>query len=139
MLIEESIGPPSQYLGGKLRKVELENGVEAWAFGSAQYVKAAVDNVVTYLKSKEEKLVAQAPTPLSNGYRPEIDMSPELQPAEASYFQSLIGILHWIVELEMDDICIEVSMMSSHLALPREGYMKELFHMFVYLKKNNNA
>ena len=76
VLKEESIGPPSQYLGGKLCKVELENGVEAWAFGSVQYVKAVVDNVETYIKSKEEKLVAQALTPLSNGYRPKIDVSP---------------------------------------------------------------
>ena len=84
----------------------------------------------TYLKSKEEKLVAQAPTPLSNRYMPDIDVSLELQPAKASYFHSPIGILRWIVELGRADICIEVSMMSSHLALPREEHMKELFHMF---------
>ncbi len=36
-----------------------------------------------YLSSKGEKLVAKAPTPLSNGYRPEIDMSPELESADA--------------------------------------------------------
>ena len=108
MLKEESIGLPSQYLGGKLCKVELANGVEAWVFGSAQYVKAAVDNVETYLKSKEEKLVSRAPTPLSNGYRPEIGVSPELQLAKTPYFHSLIGILRWIVELGRADICIEV-------------------------------
>ncbi len=34
VLREESIGPPSQYLGGKLCKVTLENGNKAWAFGS---------------------------------------------------------------------------------------------------------
>ena len=33
-LKEESIGDPGQYLGGKLRKVILDNGAEAWAFGS---------------------------------------------------------------------------------------------------------
>ena len=35
VLKEESIGTPSQYLGGKLRQVTLQNGVEAWAFGSS--------------------------------------------------------------------------------------------------------
>ena len=44
-LKEESIGPPSQYLGGKLRQVTMENSQECWAFGSTQYVRAAVDNV----------------------------------------------------------------------------------------------
>jgi hypothetical protein len=38
VLHEESIGPPSIYLGGKLREITLENGVKAWAFGSCQYV-----------------------------------------------------------------------------------------------------
>ena len=28
-----SIGPPSRYLGGKMRKVEILNGQEFWAFG----------------------------------------------------------------------------------------------------------
>ncbi len=38
VLQDEFIGPPSQYLGGKLREVTLENGAKAWAFGSCQYV-----------------------------------------------------------------------------------------------------
>jgi hypothetical protein len=42
VLWEESMGPPSQYLGGKLCKVTLENGNKAWAFGSYQYVQTAV-------------------------------------------------------------------------------------------------
>ena len=37
-LKEESIGPPNHYLGGKVRKVQHENGVNAWAFSSSQYV-----------------------------------------------------------------------------------------------------
>ena len=31
-LKESSIGPPNQYLGGHMRKVELTNSVHAWAF-----------------------------------------------------------------------------------------------------------
>ena len=37
-----SIGPPNIYLGNKVSKVKLENGVSCWAFSSAQYVHAAV-------------------------------------------------------------------------------------------------
>jgi hypothetical protein len=36
-LKKESVGPPTLYLGGRLSKVELENGVHAWAFSSSQY------------------------------------------------------------------------------------------------------
>ncbi len=90
VLKEESIGQPTQYLGGKIREVTLENGLMAWSFSSTQYVQAAVKNVEEYLMARGERLVAKAPTPLSNGYRPEIDMSPELESTEASYFHSLI-------------------------------------------------
>ena len=138
-LKEESIGAPSQYLGGKLREVQLENGQNAWAFGSKQYVEAAVKNVEDYLRARGKCLAAKAVTPLSHGYRPEVDVSPELGPDESSYYHSLIGILRWIVELGRVDLNCEVSMMSSHLALPREGHLQEVFHIFAYLKKHMNT
>ncbi len=93
VLQEESIGKPTNYLGGKLREVTLDNGITAWAFGSCQYAQAAVKNVEDYLILKGEKLPYKAPTPLSSGYHPEIDVSPELGGEEASYFHSLIGVL----------------------------------------------
>jgi hypothetical protein len=139
VLKDESIGKPTQYLGGKLREVTLANGASAWSFSSTQYVQAAVNNVEDYLMKRGEKLKAKAPTPLSNGYRPEIDVSPELESTDASYFHSLIGVLRWMVELGRVDICIEVSMMSSHLALPREGHLKEVLHIFAYLKNHTNS
>ena len=138
-LKEESIKSPDIYLGGAMRKTTLDNGVEAWRFGSAQYVGAAVKNVESYLEKKGEKLAARASAPLPNNYRPEIDVTDELEGAEASYYMSLIGILRWMVELGRVDICVEVSMMSSHLALPRKGHLAALFHMFAYLKKHHNA
>ena len=49
---ESSIGPPTQYLGGKLHEVELENSQKCWDFGSKQYVEAAVKNVTEYLKKR---------------------------------------------------------------------------------------
>ena len=54
-LKEESIGPPDHYLGGKVRKVQLENGVYAWALSSSQYVQTAVNNVEAYLDSQDNK------------------------------------------------------------------------------------
>jgi hypothetical protein len=85
VLREESIGPPSQYLGSKLCEVTLENGTKAWAFGSCQYVQAAVRNVEDHLAKTGEKLPYKAPTPLSSRYRPEIDVSPELGNTDSSY------------------------------------------------------
>ena len=135
-----SIGPPKLYLGGHVRQVELDNGSKAWAFGSSQYVRAAVKNVESYLEKQDKwKMPKKAETPMTTSYRPEIDVSPELPPIEAAYYMSLIGILRWIVELGRVDICLEVSMMSSHMALPREGHLAQLFHIFSYLRKYHNS
>ena len=44
-----------------------------------------------------------------------------------------------MVELGRIDITCKVSMMPSHLALPRIGHLNQLFHIFAYLKKNHNS
>jgi hypothetical protein len=36
------------------------------------------------------------------------------------------------------DVCLECSMLSSHLALPREGHLCQLFQVFACLKKCHN-
>ena len=137
-LKEESIGPPKIYLGGKISKVVMENSSTAWSFSSSQYVQSAVKNVEDSLAKLGEKLPARANTPLTSNYHPEIDVSMELQPVDAVYFQSLIGILRWTVKLGRVDICCEVSMMSSHLASPRKGHLAQVFHIFSYLKEYHN-
>ena len=134
-----SIGPPKIYLGGHLRQVEIDQGTRAWAFSSTQYVQSAVKNVEEYLAKRGKSLTPKASDVIPKGYRPEIDVTPELDPGEASYYQSLIGIMRWMVEIGRVDICTEVSMMSSHLALPRKGHLDALFHMFAYLKKHHNS
>ena len=109
-----------------MREVTLENGIKAWSFSSSQYVQAAVQNVEKYLKEKVKKFPPRAETPLGSEYRPELDFTPELRAKYAAYYQSLIGVLQWMVELGRLDICCEVSMMSSSLALPRTGHLEQL-------------
>ena len=141
-LKEESIGPPTVYLGGRVRKVQLENGVWAWSFSLSQYIQSAIKNVEEYVrkpKNSHLKIPSKAETPLKTSYRPELDVSPELMPRDSAYYQSLIGILQWIVELGRIDICLEVSMMSSHLAMPRKRHLDQVLHMFAYLHKYHNT
>ena len=95
-LKETSIAPPSQYLGNKVSQVTLDNGTKCWSFSSSQYIQNAVKNVEEHLDQKGEKLPPRAKSPWSTGYRPETDISPELSPSDAAYFQSLIGVLRWI-------------------------------------------
>ena len=134
-----SVGPPDIYLGNKVSKVTLQNGVDAWSFSSSQYVQAAVSNVEKYLKSIGKSLPVKANAPFTSGYRPELDITNELDTKDAAYYQSLIGILRWIVELGRADITVEASLMASMMALPRQGHLEQLFHMFAYLKKKHNS
>ena len=141
-LKEESIGPPTIYLGGRVCKVQLENGVWAWSLSSSQYVQSAIKSVEEYIGKSENshlKIPSKAETPLMTSYRPELDVSPELTPRDSAYYQSLIGILRWIVELGRIYICLEVSMMSSHLAMPRKGHLDHVLHIFAYLHKYHNT
>ena len=86
---KDSVGPPDIYLGNKISKVTLENGVSAWAFSSSQYVQSAVKNVRAHLSKSGGKLPTCAATPFSSGYRPEIDVSEELILTNTAYYQSL--------------------------------------------------
>ena len=43
------------------------------------------------------------------------------------------------MELGRVDMDVEVSMMSSHLALPCKGHLQELYHNFAYPKVHSNA
>ena len=121
-----SIDPPNIYLGDKVKKMRLPNMVEAWTFSSSQYVQEAVSNVEKFLQDLDGSMLSmKINTPLSNGYRPALNSSPELDVADGTYYQSLIGILRWMVDLCRTNICWEVSMMSSHLALPIEGHLSQ--------------
>ena len=136
---EGTVGPPNIYLGNKVSKVVLENGVEAWSFSSSQYVQAAVNNVEEYLKGKGRSLPKKVTSPLKRDYRPELDITPELNVSDAAYYQSLVGVLRWIVELGRVDITTEASMMASCMALPRSGHLEQVLHIFGYLKAHHNS
>ena len=135
-----SVGEPKFYLGTKISKVRLPNQVIAWAFSSSKYIKSSIENLEKILKNKNLKLPSKKmESPISPGYRPEMDMSNELNAEEANLYQSLIGILRWTVEIGRIDICAEVSMLSSYLALPREGHLEQVYNIFAYLKQHHNS
>jgi hypothetical protein len=48
----ESVGHPNIYLGSKVSKAEMANGVECWCNSSCQYVKEAIRNTEEYIKKK---------------------------------------------------------------------------------------
>ena len=73
-------------------------------------------------------------TPLSVDYKPELDVSAELKRDGVQYYQELIGVLRWAVEIGRVDILLETSLMLTHLALPRAGHLEAVYRIFGYLK-----
>ncbi len=130
------MGTPDIYLGAKLKLMQLKNGVWACGISLSKYVQEAVKNCKYYVSkhlSPQYRLPKLAPNPLPTKYETVIDVSPELDPDLASYFQSLIGIRRWMVDLGCIDIATEVSLLSAHSALPREGHMDAALHIMAYL------
>ena len=85
---------------GHVRKMQLDNGVEAWDFGSYQYVNDAVNKIQYYIRKHNIwKLPAKSTTPTTTTYKPELGATHELQPPEESYYTTLICILRRTVEI----------------------------------------
>ena len=56
-------------------------------------------------------LPARAENPFVIGYEAVIDMSKALDPSESSYFQFIIVVMRWMVEIGSIDIETEVSLL----------------------------
>ena len=120
--------------------LHVSNNVNCWTMRSSKYIRGALQNIESTLKKKfNVSLPKQDKNPLLIGYRPEVDVTPELDDDLANYYQSLIGIAVWIVELGRIDIATETYMLSSHLAIPRRGHLTAVLHLFSYLKPKHNA
>ena len=137
-----SLADPNQYLGAKVRPMTMANGVVCWGMSASQYVQEAVRNVreeCSELGDPRWRLPKRAVNPFPTDYDVEMDTSPELGPELASFYQSQVGVLRWIVELGRIDIITEVSLLASQLALPRECHLDAVLHLFAHLRDKHNA
>ena len=71
----------------------------------------------------------KAKNPFKIGYDPELGISPELDPDAASYYLTVIGFLRWTIERERINIITELSLLSPHVAVPREGHLEAAVHV----------
>ena len=101
----------------------------------------AIKNMEKYLDKEMGglKLPKKAATPFENDYVPEMDATPEPNPATATFYQAQVGVLQWIVELGWIDLITEASLLASQMALPREGHLDALVRTFAYLKLKHNS
>ena len=131
----ESIQAPDRYLGADIRKKISPNGKCIWITGTNSYLKEAIRVVKSESPKYDFKVTGNGSQPFSNvQYRPELDVSQMCTAVETNFFQHLIGMLRWLVELGRVDILIETSMLSSFLAAPRKGHVSQALHIFQYLR-----
>ena len=134
-----SVKEPDEYLGTQIKRYNLNGDQQTWAMSSDLYVKRAIADVETELEKVGQTLRGKVSTPMTTDYRPELDQSPELDARRANYYQGLIGVLRWIIEIGRVDIMVAVSMLSRFLANPRVGHLEEALHIFAYLKQHNHS
>ena len=107
----------------------------------SKYVQEAVvceEYVAKYL-SKDYKLPRLADNPFQHGYCPELDVSPVLGPNEASCYESLTGVMRWIIKIGCININTGESLLSTHLAMPRQGLFEAALHIMGFLKLRHNS
>ena len=96
------MGAPKTYLGTKLKQTTLANGIQAWGMPPSKYVQEATKTCRKHLTinfNGQYKLPKSAENPFPLNYSPETDVTEVLDTDMANYFQSLIGIMRWIVEI----------------------------------------
>jgi hypothetical protein len=85
------------------------------------------------------RLPQRADNPFPYDYNLELDLSEPLDPECSSFYQHLIGVMRWMVELGCIDIATEVSLLSSYLAFPHEGHLETALHIVYYLSQKHNT
>jgi hypothetical protein len=142
-LKEDEVGVPKMYLGAQVKQMHLpqDKTVLQWGLSPKQYIENALNNVEGKLLEIGQKLHPKnyASVPIRTGYRPELDYSPILSSETANFYQQLIGMLRWVVELGRMDIHLAVTLLSSYMMQPREGHLIEVLRIFSYLKYHTNS
>ena len=131
----ESIKEPDVYLEAKIERIQLRDGRWVWGMLSKMYVKDSVKVVEALL----QKLKSTAKNPFPSGYKPELDVTPELNDHLTSHYLQLMGILRWAIELGRVDMFVEVSQLSHFQALPRQGHLEAAYHIFAYIEHHKTS
>ena len=130
----KDVGPPTRYLGATTGKEETDGPAKfCWTLSSKEYLINAIATVKENMRLKSAK---KCKTPISTGYHPELDFSQSSTNEQTNYYQSLIGILRWAVELGRIDVSVAVSMLSSYSATPQIGHLEQVAYIIAYLKSH---
>jgi hypothetical protein len=102
-----------------------------WSITAKDYIKEAIKQI----EGKLGITIREEKTPIKTGDHPEEDKSPILDNVLHTEYQSIMGMLQWVVSLCRIDVCFAVSSLSRFCACPREGHLSRALRIWGYLKK----
>jgi hypothetical protein len=120
---------PSTYLG-----MQLQDTDQGWLISMKNYILNVIKEQEVKLHTFNMKLPKNCKSVLPSGYRPEVDDSKMLDGTWTTWYQGIIGILRWLVEMGRIDLAHGVSLLSSYLSAPRIGHFKAALHVLSYIK-----
>ena len=109
--LKPGFGNSGMFLGVKLCKTRLHNGVWAWAMCPAKYVHETVRNCALHLSSNycgNYRMLKMADNLFKMGYDPELNTSPELDSEATLYYLTNICILRRMTKLGKIDKITQV-------------------------------
>ena len=121
------------YLGTKIHKFkekDTDDDQLCLSMSGNHYVKNVVAKVEEKLMNHGCQINAKQQLLFTNGYRPEMYTSPELDAKHLNFFQKIIGCVCWAIELAKSDIVIEVSIFSRYFALPCCVHHDQCFNVY---------
>ena len=110
------IGPPKLYFGAEIKRVRDFTSNMAWASRSYKCVREATTVIEKRMKDMNLSFTksAKSSTQLFSNlkYRPELDITNICDATQHQFYQQMIRILRWIIEIGRLDISTEVSLIS---------------------------
>jgi hypothetical protein len=110
---------------------------KAWknqGLGFALFAKIYIQNVIPRFEGLIGKEFKVIKTPMSEGWHPEFDDSPLCNEDDSAQYRSIVGFCIWIIVLGRFDIAYDTIAMSRFNMLPREGHLKAVKRILLYLK-----
>lgn len=89
------------YLGARISKKTID-GTDTWSMTSQDYIKAAIVEVESKLQKKGKSLPKKTNVPMYQSYCPELDSSAKLEGEDITYYQEVMRILRWSIEIGIE-------------------------------------
>lgn len=121
------IGPLKYYLGNDYM---LNKDSNIWTIGCTTYVKEALSRVESFFYLKRWA----TPLPSGDCHHHELDTNPLLNAKGRTQFQTLLGMLQWLVSIGRLDLSFATASLSRFGGSPCELDLNLALHVFGYLK-----